>query len=141
MPRRRSSNASGLMPATASSDSRRRTARALRRSPDDDPLSGQVKWLDGLWWGPTASYRSASASPWLPGPRHRGWVPGAAAPCQSPQQAELAIEQHACAPAVDLPAPRVREIKRAADLAGAAMCDGPEPLWIAAMAAIPFGEV
>src|SRR5262249_27305761 len=68
-------------------------------------------------------------------------VLGAAAPRQPPQEAQLAIEQHARLRAVDLPAPRICQIEGAANLPGAAVRHVPEPPGIAAMAATAFGKV
>src|SRR5689334_14415053 len=85
----------------------------------------------------------AAGSPWPPtGSGHqRHGALGAAAAGQPPQQAQLAIEQHADPRAVDLPAPRLCQIERTADLSGAAMRHVPESPWIAAMAAPTFGEI
>ncbi|HEX8108047.1 MAG TPA: hypothetical protein VF516_09995, partial [Kofleriaceae bacterium] len=43
--------------------------------------------------------------------------------------------------ALDLPTPRICQIERTANLAGTAVCDVPEPPWIAAMAAPSFSKV
>jgi len=68
-------------------------------------------------------------------------VPATISTGESPQQTELAIEQRACLLALDLPAPRVREVERAADLPGAAVRYVEEPPRITAVAATAFGEV
>src|SRR3954464_12606205 len=60
---------------------------------------------------------------------------------QSEQQSELAIEQGAGLLGVDLPAPRIRNIQGAADLAGAAMGHVVEPLRITATAEASFCNI
>src|SRR3979409_2190563 len=81
-------------------------------------------------------------SPWPRlAPGRRDCIPGATAASQPPQKAQLAIEQRARPCAVDLPAPRIGQIERAADLPGTAVRHVPEPPWIAAVAATTLGEI
>ena len=68
-------------------------------------------------------------------------VLGPASVREPPQQTQLAVEQRTCLSAIDLPAPRVCQIERAADLSRAAVRHGEESPRIAAVAAIAFGEI
>src|ERR1044071_8447663 len=60
---------------------------------------------------------------------------------EGPQQTQLAIQQRTCLLALDLPAPRIREIQRPTDLSRTAVRHVEEPSRIAAMTAIALGEV
>jgi hypothetical protein len=87
----------------------------------------------------------SSGAPRGPALTPRPWkirrILGSTSAGEAPQEAQLAIEQCTRLLALDLPAPRIREIQRATDLSRTAMRHVEEPSRIAAMTAIALGEV